>query len=59
MRKGVRSITKNDKSKVICFCCGFPGHTRPNCKYKTLTCTKCKKLDTLRKYIKQKLMLTV
>lgn len=45
---------KDNRSKVVCFCCGFPGHTKPNCKYKTLTFTNCKKVGHLKKVCKAK-----
>lgn len=48
-RKGVEN-----KSKIVCYCCGTPGHTKPECKYKMSICLNCKKSGHLKKVCKAK-----
>jgi hypothetical protein len=48
------TFTVPGKSKVVCFCCGIAGHTKPFCKYKKLTCMKCSKVGHLKKVCKFK-----
>lgn len=40
--------------KIVCFCCGVTGHTKPNCKYKSLVCSNCSKVGHLKKVCKSK-----
>ena len=37
----------NKQPKLICFCCGKPGHVKPNCNYLNNKCSKCKQTGHL------------
>jgi len=45
---------KGMSGKIVCFCCGVAGHTKPNCKYKSLVCSNCSKVGHLKKVCKIK-----
>ena len=36
------------RTPETCMCCGKEGHNRIDCKFKTATCSKCRKVDHLR-----------
>ncbi|CAI6365252.1 unnamed protein product [Macrosiphum euphorbiae] len=49
-----KESSKGMSGKIVCFCCGVVGHTKPNCKYKSLVCSNCSKVGHLKKVCKIK-----
>ncbi|KAL4153551.1 hypothetical protein QTP88_001384 [Uroleucon formosanum] len=42
------------KNKLVCYCCGVDCHSKPDCKFKTYSCSNCFKIGYLRKVCKNK-----
>lgn len=53
-KEGKSKVVGDSKNNIVCFCCGTPGHTKFDCKYKTLNCLKCNRQGHLKRVCKAK-----